>query len=107
MTPMIAENRIERGDPQPQQKGPRQPAARRSTRAPVRPPVLRTLGKEPRGREANDEGENGADDGGVDEDLERRRARGQTEYRLQGVVHVGEGDEVPQKGEDAVRVLVA
>ena len=30
--------------------------------------------------------------------------RGPSEYRLQGVVHVGEGDEVPQEGENTVRV---
>src|SRR5215210_719670 len=70
-------------------------------------PTLQTLGEEAWGRQADGECHNGADDGGVDEDLQQSRARTQAEDRLQGVVGVGEGDETSECLEYTGRRLVA
>ncbi len=59
--------------------------------------VLRPLGEQPRGRKADGAGEDRADDGGVDEDLQHRDVRGQAEDSFQGVVGVGEGDQAAQR----------
>src|SRR5829696_1472507 len=69
--------------------------------------ALRTLGEEAWGGQADRAGQDGADDGWVDEDLKRRRGRGQAEDGLQGVVRVGEGDEAPERLENTCWVLVA
>src|SRR5215203_1461442 len=69
--------------------------------------TLRTLGEEPRGGETGGACEKGADDGWVDEDLQRGRGRSQAEDRLHRVVRVGEGDQASERLENTRRMLVA
>src|SRR5918999_3993121 len=68
--------------------------------------ALQTRGEKPRGGEADEEDENTTDDRRIEKNLEGRGPGPQAEDGLEGVVRVGEGDEVPQDREDSGRVLV-
>src|SRR5919112_1074586 len=58
-------------------------------------PALRAEREQPRGGEAHQDDDHRADDRRVEEDLEGRGLCGQAEDLFEGVVRVGEGDEVP------------